>query len=435
MPRVTLTDAFCRSAKAEGGKLTEYADTKERGLALRVTADGVKSWTYRFRTAGGVQRRLSLGRLDAISLADARTKIAVERGQVANGSDPVELRKQGRLAAVAFSKLETIGEIGARYFEDAAAGRHKPNARAKRDSTLQSERAYFDRLIIPRLGNAKPSEVGRAQVQAFLNDVSRKGSASAARQCKAILRAIFNFAIWQELASVNPCQFATVQKAAPRERTLSAAELYALWRILKETNDTPDLHVSQDVADALRLCAITLQRRAEVSGMAKSELDLAARGWTIPGARTKNHRAHVVPLSDAAVEILSSAVERSGDSTYVFPSPRAPNDDDKPIHPAALSHAFRRILKASDLTGLRPHDLRRTGATHLTGERLGFPRFIVSRVLNHVSDTGGAAAVTGVYDRNSYLAEKRKAMDAWSRELLSIVGEARPSADIVPLRA
>ena len=72
------------------------------------------------------------------------------------------------------------------------------------------------------------------------------------------------------------------------------------------------------------------------------------------------------------------------------------------------------------------HDFRRTGATNLTGERLNFPRFIVSRVLNQISDHGGAAAVTGVYDRNQYLIEKRRALDAWARLLLEIVSP--PSA-------
>ncbi len=72
---------------------------------------------------------------------------------------------------------------------------------------------------------------------------------------------------------------------------------------------------------------------------------------------------------------------------------------------------------------IRPHDLRRTGATNLTGEELGFSRFIVSQVLNHSSDTGNGAAVTSVYDRNEYLPEKRRALDAWALQLLQIVGK------------
>ena len=59
-------------------------------------------------------------------------------------------------------------------------------------------------------------------------------------------------------------------------------------------------------------------------------------------------------------------------------------------------------------------------------ERIGIPRFIVSRVLNQISDTGGAAAVTAVYDWNEYLREKRRALDAWADLLGEIVsGEVR----------
>lgn len=79
------------------------------------------------------------------------------------------------------------------------------------------------------------------------------------------------------------------------------------------------------------------------------------------------------------------------------------------------------MMAALKLPSATPHDLRRTGATNLTSERLGIPRFIVSQVLAHAGDTGGAAAVTGLhYDRNDYLAEKRKALLAWARLLQAI---------------
>ena len=79
-------------------------------------------------------------------------------------------------------------------------------------------------------------------------------------------------------------------------------------------------------------------------------------------------------------------------------------------------------MAAVGIADATAHDFRRTGATFLTGERLNIPRFIVSRVLNQISDTGGAAAVTGVYDRNEYLTEKRRALDAWAALLRDIVG-------------
>ena len=80
----------------------------------------------------------------------------------------------------------------------------------------------------------------------------------------------------------------------------------------------------------------------------------------------------------------------------------------------------------------RLHDLRRTGATHLTGEGLSIPRLIVSKVLNHISDTGGSSAVTAVYDRNAYLAQKRNALDAWATSLSRIVDGQPLSSNVVP---
>lgn len=63
------------------------------------------------------------------------------------------------------------------------------------------------------------------------------------------------------------------------------------------------------------------------------------------------------------------------------------------------------------------HDLRLRGSTNLTRERAGIPRFYVSAVLGHISETGG---VTSVYDRNTYIVQKRQALDTWARLLLEI---------------
>ncbi|MDH3740710.1 MAG: Arm DNA-binding domain-containing protein [Hyphomicrobiales bacterium] len=88
MPRLKLTDAFVKSAKPISNKLTEYADTKETGLSLRVTPNGVKSWTYRYRLKSDEQRRMSLGKQRDVSLAKARVLVVNHRAIVANDSDP-----------------------------------------------------------------------------------------------------------------------------------------------------------------------------------------------------------------------------------------------------------------------------------------------------------------------------------------------------------
>jgi hypothetical protein len=58
---------------------------------------------------------------------------------------------------------------------------------------------------------------------------------------------------------------------------------------------------------------------------------------------------------------------------------------------------------------------------------LGIPRFVVAKILNHVEPD-----VTKVYDRHSYDAEKRQALEAWGRKVLALVtGE---TGQVIPLR-
>jgi integrase len=426
MPKVALTDAFCRSAKPQAGKLTEFADTKERGLSLRVTPQGVKSRTFRYRTPANEQKRISLGRLDDVPLAAARAAVVAERAKLHSGQDPAAARRAAKQKAMQTGRLETVAEVGIRYFTEAAAGRHRPNARQKRQSTLKSERYYFDKHVLPRLGKEKLSDLTRARVQAFVSGGADEHAPSTARQCKVVLQGLYSFAIWQEIVVLNPCQFVTVPQFQTRERVLTDSEFMALWRALRDVETADGVHVSRSVAVAILLAAVTLQRRAEVTGMRRNEIDRGSRLWIIPGNRTKNHRTHIVPLSPLALELIDEAEALAGESQYLFPSPRK---TDEPIGPSALSHAFRRLTANAGIRGIRPHDLRRTGATALTSERLSVSRFVVSRLLNHASDTGDTAAVTGIYDRNSYLPEKRRALEAWAGELTRITSSNIPVSD------
>lgn len=434
MPRVNLTDAFCRSAKPLDGALTEFSDMKERGLALRVTAAGVKSWTFRYRNAAGEQKRLSLGRLDDVSLAKARAAAVAERSKVHAGDDPAKVRRLERKRAVAASKLETVEEVGERYFAEAAVGRHRPNARRKRESTLTYEIRYFRKHVVPEFGAEKLGDLTRARIQAFVNDLADEFAPSTALQALGVLQAIFVFGARQELVAVNPCQFVTAPRFEARERVLTDAELRTVWNGFDQAATNDKVHISRPVALAVMLAATTIQRRAEVTGMRKDEVDRDAKTWTIPGTRTKNHRTHVVPLSDLALDLYDEAAILSGDSEYVFPSPR---DRSKSIVASAVTHAWSRLLPHLDFGGptpkLRPHDLRRTGATNLTSERIGVQRFTVSKVLNHSSDTGDSAAVTAVYDRNAYLPEKRRALEAWATLLCEIVGGLGRTSNVVRL--
>jgi integrase len=97
----------------------------------------------------------------------------------------------------------------------------------------------------------------------------------------------------------------------------------------------------------------------------------------------------------------------------------------------SLSRAMNRLATAAGVSGAGLHDLRRTGSTAMTSERLSVSPFIRSKVLGHSTDAGGGASVSMLhYDTNEYLAERRKALELWEKRLLEIVQHSSKSTPI-----
>ena len=121
MTRIS-SDASAKAARRMEGRQVEYAGAKIPGLALRVTPTGRKSWSLRYRTDEGEQRRLTMGRFPAIGLSKARKLAQVAMGQVAEGVDPAKVKQQAKATAKA-KKLSTVSTLIESYLEDAARGR------------------------------------------------------------------------------------------------------------------------------------------------------------------------------------------------------------------------------------------------------------------------------------------------------------------------
>ena len=168
----------------------------------------------------------------------------------------------------------------------------------------------------------------------------------------------------------------------------------------------------------VNMLLLTAQRRDEVATMRWADVEPESKLWTIPREQTKADRAHEVPLSPLALEILEALPRFSG--PYIFTT----MGGERPV--SGFSKGKKGLEELSGLTDWRLHDLRRTGATNMA--RLGVPGSTIGRVLNHAQ-----RGVTAIYDRHSYLPEKHHALDIWSSKLASII---RPTDDekVVPLR-
>ena len=142
-------------------------------------------------------------------------------------------------------------------------------------------------------------------------------------------------------------------------------------------------------------------------------------GQTIHG-RTKNRPDHMVPLTDAAMEVVSKAISLSGESDFVFPSPVRDGRVGH-INGEAVSMAMRRNRKkAFRVPDMRTHDLRRTLRTFL-GEQ-GIPDEVADRVLNHARPGVGNQH----YNHAKMLPQVRNALDLWAAYVEAVSRESLP---------
>jgi len=435
MAATNLTSQFCESVKPVPKRQMEYPDAKIRGLALRVSGDGRKVWTYRYRNAAGKQCRLTLGvHTSVFGLAEARVKAARLRSSVDDGKDPASERRVEK-AREQTRTLRTFDDLAQAYFTACELGQWTPRSKVKRKRSLDDERGVYKRHIEKHLGGIPVEEVSRAVVRKRLRAMVAAGIGAQTNKAHQMIRGAFSYAVGEELEPqrilFNPAMgFGAVAQVKPRARVLTDDELKACWTVLTDeavikSEDKP-IYVGPHMRLAIRLCALLLQRKNEVIGMRLSEIDRRQALWRIPADRMKGGREHLVPLPPEALRLIEQAIALNADRKLandgpVFPSPRDPV---KSMRPDSVSHAMAAITSSLGIKDATPHDLRRTGASALTSERLGISPLIRSKILGHSSDSGGGAAVSSAhYDANNYLAEKRRGLEAWETLLLTIVGE------------
>jgi integrase len=145
--------------------------------------------------------------------------------------------------------------------------------------------------------------------------------------------------------------------------------------------------------------------------MTWAEVNLAARTWTLPSARTKNGRAHLVHVSEPAAAVLQ-AQPRLGEFVFTITGSHAFQN---------FSNSKQRLDKASGVIGWRLHDLRRTMVSGMAG--LGVAAHVADRILNHVGGT--ISGVAAVYQRHEFLAERKSALDLWANHVTSLTNTGR----------
>ena len=401
-----LTKATVRGLTLPAGKgEVLFFDDALPGFGVRIRAGGSRSWIAQFRV-GVQQRRVTLGKVEAVDAEEARRRARNALAQAHLGTDP----QAERIAARAQAAV-TLRSVVNDYMERHATPRLKA-------STLAEVDRYLRRHFKP-LAETPIRKIERADVAARLARIAADHGGYAANRARAALGSLYAWSIAEGLTDHNPVvgtRKATAEVA--RDRVLTDAELSAAWRLAGDG----------DYGAILRLLVLTGQRRDEVGGMVWAEVDLAGKSWTLPKGRTKNGREHVVPLSAAALDILRGLPRREG-SPLVFGSRKGTKAEQAggfggwSKAKAALDARMLAELREehgpeAKLAPWRLHDLRRTAATRMAEG--GVLPHVVEAVLNHVS--GHKAGVAGVYNLASYAAEKRAALDLRAAQVMTLIG-------------
>ena len=345
------------------------------GLAIRLTARGVRTYVFVGRLHGKLAPRRPLGRVESLHLAKARAAVDKIRGDVALGIDVVAewkaLRKRDldrKTLDQAFAdfiagdrhkpktlrdyrslwKLYVGGPLGRKPVEDVTAeDARKLHASAAAAVVARIKEKAKDRATRARLKSAEGKIVVSPMPTAMTSD-QWKGHRTA-NKAVVLLRTVLAAA---GRKADNPTQGISRFKQAPRRRRLSDEEAIRFRKALEGFEEV--------WRDFFSLSLLTGIRRQSLVAMRWADIDLDRARWIVPAAWSKHGDEMVIPLTREAVALLTEMKKRRGTSPWVFPSEKS-----KSGHIEEPRKARETLLKAADIQNLWLHDLRRTFGSRL----------------------------------------------------------------------
>lgn len=383
-----------------------YADGN--GLYLQVTkskAGGVtKSWVLRYflkgrtvsKTGKPTSREMGLGSLSVFTLAQARERARKFRALLADGIDPIQAREdEARATALEQARALTFDECAAAYIEAHKAGWKNAKHAAQWGSTLNT-------YASPVFGSLPIQTIDTTLVRRVLDPIWRTKTETASR-VRGRIESVLSWATATGYRSgENPARWrGHLDNVYPERSKVAKVKHHAALPYAEAGSFMRDLRAREGVAPkALEFVILTAARVNEAVSAKWSEIDLREKLWTVPADRMKAGRPHRVPLSDAAVKLLTG-LKATKHSDYVFPGWK----DGKPI----TSAACLRLLDNMDRATLTVHGFRST-FRDWCAEQTKFAREVAEAALAHSNPDKTEAA----YQRGDLLEKRRALMQEWA---------------------
>lgn len=373
------------------------------GLHLQVTTgkDGTlrKSWTFRYELHGR-RHEVGLGALHTRSLSEARIKARELRLQLLEGADPLAAKREKRAEAIAEAQRAlTFKEAAERYIAAHRSSWRSVVHAGQWASTLET-------YAFPVIGPLPVAAIDLPLILKILEPHWRDKYVTMSR-LRGRIAAVLDWATVRGYRQGdNPATWkGRLEHLLPAPGTGPKHHAAVAWR------DVPQLvaevrAIEGRAARALEFTILTATRSGEVLGARWSEIDLAAKTWTIPGERMKRGREHKVHLSDRALAIVKS-LTRENDRVFGH------------IGSDAMRRALQSLRRGTTTHGMR------SAFRDWTAERTAYPREVAEACLAHAIQN----AVEATYLRGGFWEKRVRLMDEWARFCTAPLAEG----EVVPL--
>ena len=345
MPNIALTDARVKSLKPRK-RAFDIRDAKLRAFGLRVLPSGAKRFFIHVQHHGERVWRI-VGDANVVHVADARAHAVSMLAAIKHVTDVS--------APTETTRFETVAEAVFRRY-----------ARVWKPRTLEVNRTYLRRQILPWFAGQPIGDIRRHDVQRWF--ASLRATPAAADRAAPVLSVIMREAELMGLRpeGSNPCRGIRRYRRKGRERSLSDDELRRLGASLSAHEREWSLHVA-----ALRLLLLTGCRKSEVLTLRWSDY---REGHLF--LRDSKSGPRTVWLSRAARDVLER-IPRSG--AWVFPSHEARQSRARHW----LNWFWHHVRTEAELPDVRLHDLRHAYASFAL--RRGESVLAIGRLLGHAN--------------------------------------------------
>lgn len=395
-----LSNMECKKAVA---KTKPYNLADKGGLHLLITPAGGKLWRWKYRFEGK-EKEMAFGKYPDVSLAQARIYHAQGRALLANGTDPMALRKEAKQEKQAERLATEKVKADGLTFEDLVRKWFAWWKTDKNQKYADNVEVRLEQDVIAAIGKKRPEEVKRTDIVALSQAVDARGAHDIARRNLQIIRQIFDWALNNGMLDENLANpAASIQPSKILAKTVETnfahLDIKEVPELLRKTRD---YNGSAYTRLAMELLSLTFLRTSELIGGRWEEIDWNQCLWTIPAERMKMSREHLVPLSTQALALLKRLHCLSGATGRLFPDY---NGGAGTMSKNTILHGLKRMGYNGRMTG---HGWRHIASTYLN--EYGFNAAHIEMQLSHVSRD----KVAGVYNKARYIESRRKMMQHWA---------------------